>query len=32
MDTDDENRVEYALGFAVVRRWGDLSAIGRIFP
>ena len=24
MDTDDENHFEYALGFAVVRRWGDL--------
>ena len=25
MDSDEENRFEYALGFAVVRRWGDLS-------
>jgi hypothetical protein len=25
MSFDDENHFEYALGFAVVRRWGDLS-------
>jgi hypothetical protein len=25
MDIDDENHFEYALGFAVVRRWADLS-------
>jgi hypothetical protein len=25
VDIDDENHFEYALGFAVVRRWGDLS-------
>jgi hypothetical protein len=25
MDSDEENRFEYALGFAIVRRWGDLS-------
>jgi hypothetical protein len=25
MDTDDEKHFEYALGFAVVRRWSDLS-------
>jgi hypothetical protein len=25
MDTDDEKHFEYALGFAVVRRWADLS-------
>jgi hypothetical protein len=25
MSFDDENHFEYALGFAVMRRWGDLS-------
>jgi hypothetical protein len=25
MDSDDENHFEYALGFAVARRWSDLS-------
>ena len=25
MTTDDESHYEYALGFAVVRRWADLS-------
>jgi hypothetical protein len=25
MDNDNENRFEYALGVAVVRRWADLS-------
>ncbi len=25
MAADDENHFEYALGFAVVRRWADLS-------
>lgn len=25
MDIDDENHFEYALGFAIVRRWADLS-------
>jgi hypothetical protein len=25
MDTDDENHFEYALGFAIIRRWGELS-------
>jgi hypothetical protein len=25
MDTDEEKHFEYALGFAVVRRWADLS-------
>ena len=25
MATDDENHFEYALGFAAVRRWADLS-------
>lgn len=25
MDIDDENHYEYALGFAVVRRWAGLS-------
>jgi hypothetical protein len=25
MDTDDEKHFEYALGFAIVRRWADLS-------
>jgi hypothetical protein len=25
MATDDENHFEYALGFAVARRWSDLS-------
>ena len=25
MDVDDEKHFEYALGFAVVRRWADLS-------
>lgn len=24
MAIDDENHYEYALGFALVRRWGDL--------
>jgi hypothetical protein len=26
MDSDDENHYEYALGFAIVRRWADLSS------
>lgn len=25
MDIDDENHFEYALGFAIVRRWAELS-------
>jgi hypothetical protein len=25
MDTDEEKHFEYALGFAIVRRWADLS-------
>jgi len=25
MDTGEEHHFEYALGFAVMRRWGDLS-------
>ena len=25
MDADEEKHFEYALGFAVVRRWADLS-------
>jgi hypothetical protein len=25
MDTDEEKHFEYALGFAVARRWADLS-------
>jgi hypothetical protein len=26
MDSDEEKHFEYALGFAVVRRWADLAA------
>ena len=26
MDTDEEKHFEYALGFAVLRRWADLCA------